>query len=188
MITTITKRKEPVIIGPPKVGKSTVSKKLANLLKCKYVSIDQNIDRIRETHFFDKTLENHLYHSKGIDSVLNYWKTFEIKALEVLFANNRDCIFDLGGGHTFFEDPVYKSRFLRILSSFENVILLLPSNNAQESLNHLTPKFKSIDEIYSLQILINNYFNEALTAKIVYNKNQTPEQTIDSIMFFLQIK
>lgn len=116
------------IIGPRSVGKSTISKQLANKLKCKYVSSDDEMDK--------KCTD-----VGGIKGILKE------KNRDLLFARAREIfddvfssnniVFDLAGGTLSTTDSKGEVMDFTIVKQKSLIIGLIPFENKQQSVDLL---------------------------------------------------
>jgi len=101
-----------ILIGPPTVGKSTVTEEISKKLGIEYVKLDK--------------LQEDFGHGDG--------KEFELVKLvtsEDFEKYETPSILDFGGGH------VYNDGVKELLEEYPNVILLMPSLNDQKSKDFL---------------------------------------------------
>jgi hypothetical protein len=97
-----------ILIGPPTVGKSTVSEELANQLRIEYVKLDKMQEKFGD--------------GKG--------KEFELvkHVLSPDFKKyNTPSIIDFGGGHS------HNQGVKELLNNYPNVFLLMPSQDSDKS-------------------------------------------------------
>jgi hypothetical protein len=178
-----TMRHEIVLIGPIGAGKSTIGALLAQHLGLPQVSMDDlRVDYYREIGY-DEAFAKQLRATEGFAALVAYWKPFEAHAVERLLSDHRDCVFDMGAGHTVYEDPVLFERVRLALAPFRNVVLLLPSGNVEQSLDLM----EGYDPVLVRDREINRHFMEhpsnGLLAKyMIYWRGLTPEQTRDEVL------
>ncbi|MEE3264289.1 MAG: shikimate kinase [Candidatus Latescibacterota bacterium] len=173
-----------VLIGPIGVGKSTQGRLLSQALSLPQCSMDQyRWDYYREIGYdeeFDQRLGAHV----GFWGRYLYWKEFECHAVERLLSEQRDCVIDLGGGHSVYEIDTHFSRVRSALEPYRNVVLLLPSSDLDESvqiLNERQGKSQS-DEMDINEHFTRHHSNFDLAKFTVYTKDKTPEETRDEIL------
>src|SRR5690606_32472802 len=123
-------------------------------------------------------------------SVYPYWKPFEAHAVERILSEHHNCVIDLGAGHSVYEDENLFKRVQTALSTYPNVILLLPSPDLDESVSILNEREEFLRE---MKPNINEHFikhpsNHKLAKYIVYTKEKTPEETCDEILEFVTPK
>jgi hypothetical protein len=92
-------------------------------------------------------------------------------------------VFDMGAGHTVYEDPALFERVRLALAPFRNVVLLLPSENVEQSLELM----EGYDPVLARDRAINRHFiehpsNGLLARYTVYWHGLTPEQTRDEVL------
>jgi shikimate kinase len=176
-------RQEIVLIGPIGAGKSTIGALLAEHLGLPQVSMDDlRVAYYREIGY-DEAFAGQLRATEGFPALVAYWKPFEARAVERLLADHRDCVFDMGAGHTVYEDPALFERVRLALAPFRNVVLLLPSENVEQSLELM----EGYDPVLARDRAINRHFiehpsNGLLARYTVYWHGLTPEQTRDEVL------
>jgi shikimate kinase len=174
---------EVILIGPIGAGKSTIADLLARKLNLPQVSMDDvRFDYYQEIGY-DADFANRKRAGEGLWGVLPYWKPFEAYAVERLLASHRNCVIDFGAGHSVYEDEVLFARVQNALSSYQNVCLLLPSLDPDESITILNEREPWLRETSPN---INEHFvkhpsNYALAKFIIYTKGKTPDETCDEI-------
>ncbi|MCI0709215.1 MAG: shikimate kinase [Chloroflexi bacterium] len=177
-------KREIILIGPMNAGKSVLGKLLAEKLSIPQVSMDDVRWDYYDEIGYDRQEELKIREKEGLDGVLRYWKPFEVHAVERLLAEHENCVFDFGAGHTVFEDEELFARVQKALAPYENVILLIPSADHDESIRIL----KERDfEGPAFALDFNEHFvrhpsNERLAKHIVYTKDKTPEESCEDIL------
>lgn len=176
-------RKEIILIGPIGAGKSTVGGLLSESLGIPQVSMDDVRFEYYKEIGYDTDYAATLRQEKGLPALIAYWKPFEVHAVERLLADHRDCVFDLGAGHTVYEDSGLFERVSRALSPFRNVILLLPDPDVELSLDIM----ERFDPVLQRDREINRHFlihpsNSLLARHTIYWRGYTAEQTRDAVL------
>lgn len=117
-----------------------------------------------------------------------YLRRFCITALERHLTENRNCVIDLGAGHSVFWSKSSFSQVQLALTSYPNVVLLLPSADLDESSFILRERAKDIpvfhDE-YNFDMnehFLRHHSNFDLAKIIVYTKGKSSEQSRDEIL------
>jgi hypothetical protein len=120
------------------------------------------------------------------------WK--DLFALERLLSEHRDCVFDLGAGHSVYDCPNLYRRAQRLLQPFQNVVLLMPSPDPDTSIRVLrerTVRLKGWDCTYEgfdfHSHFVRHEHNRALAKLFVYTGCQTPDETCDEILATLRL-
>jgi broad-specificity NMP kinase len=175
-----------ILIGPMKVGKSTVARLLAARLGLPRHPLDKNRWKYYREVGFDEEHMRSLAESGSLDAALNYCKPFEVHAVERHLAEIQNCVADFGAGYSVQDDPILHERVHRALSPHPHVVLLLPSPDSDESVVYLNDR---VDE--NLRALNEHYIrspaNESLAKAVVYTFAKTPEETCADILQTLRI-
>jgi shikimate kinase len=183
------KRSAILLIGPIGAGKSTIAALLSQRLQLPRYSLDDlRFEYYKEIGYSEETAAR-IQEREGFYGLYQYWKPFEIHALErVLSDHPTNCVIDLGAGHSVYEDDAYFLRAQQALAPFRHVILLLPSPDKADSLRILkerTGGLVSRGFDFDAHFLY-HHSNYDLATGIVYTKGKTPEETCHLV--FLQMK
>lgn len=163
--------KSIILIGPMGSGKSTISYRLQEKLNMSHISLD-NKDKLS------------IYYKK--EREFNNFKDFEFYLTSSVLTNLQEpTIIDFGAGHSIYENKAMFLEIKNLISRFENVILLMPSKDKEESLVILN-KRKGIEED-SHKYRDNKHFvnmpcNYELATLTIYTKDKTPNQIVDEII------
>lgn len=191
MTTTI------ILIGPMSAGKSTIAELLAQKLGVDRVELDGLRWDYYEEIGYDKAEAARIAESEeGMVGLLRYWKPFEAHAVERVLAEHSNCVIDFGAGHSVYEDEALFGRVQAALAPFDNVVLLLPSPDLDESTAILNARFVQLLEEEGVPVnenvlRVNEHFvkhpsNRRLATIVVYTKDRTPQETCDEIVAKIQ--
>lgn len=94
------------------------------------------------------------------------------------------CVIDFGAGHSVYEDDEQFARVQRVLAPYNNIILLLPSPDWEESLQILNERVGSLifNNFDLNQHFLQHHANYDLAKFIIYSKGKTPEETCEEII------
>jgi broad-specificity NMP kinase len=175
-----------ILIGPMKVGKSTVARLLAERLGLQRHALDKNRWAYYAEIGFDEAHARHLADSDSVEAALKYCKPFEAHAVERHLAESRDCVVDFGAGYSVQEDPVLYERVKRALAPHPYVVLLLPCPDVEEAIaclnERVSEELRALNEHY-----IKHPANRALATAVVYTRGKTPEETCEDVVRILGI-
>ena len=173
-----------ILIGPIGVGKSTLGNLLADALDIPQCPMDQyRWDYYKEIGY-DEEFARKLSEKIGFWALYMYWKEFECYAVERLLSEHSNCVIDFGAGHSVYEIGTHFSRVEKALQPYENVVLLLPSPDPDESVRILNERQgkKQPDEMDINEHFIRHHSNRDLAKIVVYTDGKTPEETRDEIL------
>ncbi len=122
-----------ILIGPVAVGKSTVAPLLAERLQVPHVAMDRIAHVYYEESEFGEAAFEKIPQEHGFLAAYRRWWPSVAYATERVLADYRDCVIDLGAGHSHYEDPALFARIQRAFAPYQNVVLLLPSPDLDES-------------------------------------------------------
>ena len=127
-----------ILIGPIGAGKSTIAILLAERLGLPRCGMDDlRWPYMREVGYDEEVRKQIRRQDKHDRNVFAYWKQFEPHMVERLLAENRNCVIDFGACQSVYENEADFARVQIALSEYQNVILLLPCEDFDESLRIL---------------------------------------------------
>lgn len=91
-------RSEIILIGPVGVGKTTVSKLLAEKLSIPKVSMDDVLFNYFREVGFDENHWKLISEKLGRPAAYRYLKVFGSYGVKRILEDHHDCVFDFGGG------------------------------------------------------------------------------------------
>jgi shikimate kinase len=179
---------EIVLIGPRGSGKSTIAALLAKKLGLPRRSIDEVRWKYYDEIGYDIDTARYKHNQEGFWGLYRYWKPFEAHAVKRLLEDFRDCVFDLGGGNSVYEDDGLFEQVRELLAPYSHVILLLPSPDLNESIQILNARNEHDTESQREvnQHFVRHHSNYDLAKLIVYTKDRTPEETCEEIIKWLR--
>jgi hypothetical protein len=182
-----------ILIGPLGAGKTTVGYLLAEKLGLPLCSVDNVRQSYYEQIGYDQSLALRIAASdQGVGGVLRYSKPFEAQLVKMVLADYQHSIIDFGASNSVYDDKDLLTQVENALLPYQNVILLLPSPDMDESVEILKYRLMRMltevgkeftDELFEL----NNYFtrhpaNRQLAKRVIYTKAKTPENICDEII------
>ena len=175
-----------ILIGPICAGKSTV----AEILSDKTGIHQRPMDDLRFDYYkeigFSEEKQNKIRENDGYMAMYEYWKPFEAHAVKRVLEDYPNFIHDFGAGHSVYEDEDLFKEVNDALSNYENIFLLLPSQNEMESINVLNERLKEVTtnkDAYKLnEHFVEHKSNKLLAKHIIYTNGKTPEMVADTII------
>ncbi len=184
-----------ILIGPMGAGKTTI----ASLLAQKLGILHHELDARRWDYYlelgYDEAYATQIRATKGFATLYQYWKPFEIHAVERILAEYPDGVISFGAGHSVYEDEALFTRAQRALAPFKHVILLLPSADPDEAAAILKARFFEVGKVEGftpspqtlamIDHFISHPSNRRLAKHVIITDGQSPEQTCDTIIRLL---
>jgi len=152
----------------------------------------RSIDEVRWKYYdevgYDIDVARYKHNQEGFWGLYHYWKPFEAYAVKRLLEDFRDCVFDLGGGNSVYEDDSLFEQVRELLAPYSHVILLLPSPDLDESLQILNSRntYDSDSQREVNEHFLRHHSNYDLAKLIVYTKDKTPEETCEEIVNWIR--
>lgn len=178
-----------ILIGPQTAGKSTVGALLATRLGLPQCSMDEYRWRYYKEIGYSEALAKEKREAEGAWGIIQYWKPFEAYAVECLLMEHTNCVIDFGAGHSVYDDLTLFRRVEQALSSYANVVLLLPSPNLEESIDILAERNRHLpkDICNTNEYFIRHPSNSKLAKYTVYTKSKTPQETCHEVLRLVNI-
>jgi adenylate kinase family enzyme len=174
-----------ILIGPMNTGKSTLGKLLSEKTGLPQFSLDDLRWKYYEEAGFGRDKVDTHIKKHGFLNTLWYWKKYEAYTVERTFEDHTRGVFDFGGGHSVYKDPELFNRVNRCLHRFDNVVLILPSENKKESIEILKNQGHKKREDWMPELIehfVQHPSNSTLAKYTVYTKGKTPEISRDEIL------
>ena len=168
---------EIILIGPFGVGKTTVGRLLAEKLALPQVSLDDLCYGYYQEIGWNAQEAGRIYEQEAGDAFDEYTCSFEPYGVEQVLLRNHDCVIDMGGGQTVSENETRFARVQDALAPYQNVVLLLPSLDPEESVRVLKTR-RSPD---FLEYLVRSPCNYALAKHVIYTEGKSLEQVRDEV-------
>lgn len=174
---------EIILIGPIGSGKTTV----AELLSMRTGLPRRSLDELRWKYYdeigYDRDLARQKRTEEGFWGLYHYWKPFEAYAVGRLLNSFHQCIFDLGGGHSVYEDDKLFYQVHDLMAPYPHVVLLIPSPDKEESIEilHSRNDYDSDGQREVNEHFVRHHSNYDLAKHIVYTKDQEPGQICHEI-------
>lgn len=178
-----------ILIGPVGAGKSTQGKLIAKALDKRLVSLDRIAEDYYRTNGFGESQFQKAENEKGFLAAYRLWWPSLAYAAQQVVMDYSDCVIDFGAGHSHYEDEVLYKGVKKALGGCQNIILLLPSENLDQSVSLLKEKTINqrntdwIREGYDfIEHWVKDECNHDLATITVYTDGKTPEQTCAEIL------
>jgi hypothetical protein len=177
-----------ILIGPLGTGKSHFAKILSELTGMKNYPIDKLKWYYRFKNGYDLNKSTDTLMKGGFPELINYAKNyFGINELQQIL-NEFHGIIDLGASDTFCTDSTEFSKIQNLLSTFDNVFLILPYKEDEKTLallrRRLVERYKFdklkapiLDSYLNLnQLFVKSKNNKLLAKHIIYTDDRCPKE------------
>ena len=172
-----------ILIGPIGVGKTTQAKLLSHRLSLPRCSYDEVKGKCWKEQGLTKGDAEEIEREKGTYAMLSYMNEFKAETVASIVADHPGYVIDFGGGAQTFDEPHQVAKVVDAFEAVNNVFLLLPSPNVEESINAL-PGLK--ENLAINAYLIIHPTNAIYAKKTVFTLGKSSEQVMDEIIENLQ--
>ena len=159
-----------ILIGPSGAGKSTTAEELCKRTNMKRLCLDRIANRARDTGFKKKF--------RNVDE-FNYYMISEV--LRKAKDENLYGIVDFGAGHSVYDDIEIFERVKQLIKPFKNVVLLLPDEDSEKSLDIM--ERRSTGDTRENRKFIESSCNNELATMTIYGNNRQPSEIAEEIIF-----
>lgn len=187
-------KKVIILIGPIRTGKSTIAKLLSEKLNYPRFRMDILKHEYYKEIGYNETYGAEIQKKEGFIALYRYLRPFDVYAVKRALQDCSFGIIDFGGGLSVYENNTLLDLVEQELKAYENVILLLPSQDKQESIDLLNKRMREKeyreyfkddginDRMYLNKLFIEHTSNLKLAKHIFYTKDKSPEQTANEII------
>jgi len=183
-----TKASDIILIGAMGVGKTTIGKLLASKLDLPQVSMDKLRWEYYQEKDWSEEQQNSIGDKEGFSGVYQYWKQYDVHAVERLLEDHKNCVIDFGAGHSIYENSSDFVRVSELMAPYENVVLLLPSPDLDESISILRDRrATTIDGVEITEFLVTHPSSRELADFTVFTEHQSPSDIMDEILTKVEV-
>jgi shikimate kinase len=183
-------RNEIILIGPMLAGKTTTAHIISKYSKIPVVHVDQIKWFYFEKYGLSKAHSEELLKTNGLQSMIDFYKSYEALVIENILHDHTNCIFDFGAGFTVYEDLKLNNKINSILNEYKNIFLILPTSNENNNMRILNYRLKNrikndpfiLDHFKQLYTM-NKYFlkhenNRSLANFVIFTDNVNEKDII----------
>jgi len=168
-------------MGPISVGKSSVSRELANRTGKKLVVMDDERKKIYNQIGFSLEKCEEKYKTYGIMGWYQYQKPFELYSVKTILNENNDAIIDFGGGQSVYDNEEQVREFINIMKPQKYSFLLMPYDDPDESLRLLSERTEKDDVILN-RVFVNSKTSKQAAKYTIYTGTKTVNEIADEIL------
>jgi len=136
-------RKDIILMGPAGAGKTTIAKRIEHILDWPRLSLDElqkkYLEELEESTNVIQFVADEPFTSPRLQ-IYHYYVLERV--FQDLQKDSEPHIVEFGYGHSLYEDEHYIHRLAETLSPYPNSFLLIPSADAQESVEHLSENIR----------------------------------------------
>lgn len=170
-----------VLIGPNHRSKSAIGALLAEQLGLPFRALGRA--KSYEQHGFDNAVMERLWREQGFEASYLYTKPFEVADLEHNLRDQPVAVLELDETQSVYEDPALFARVQSALQPYQQIVLLVPSLDPEESARIIELQQQVlVDGVEIVEHFVKHHSNHDLARFTVYSKDRTPQQTCDEIL------
>jgi hypothetical protein len=173
-----------LLIGPINAGKTTVATLLSEKLSLPVHSLDAMVNSYATPLGYDAEKYEDMK-QRDVRTAYEYRRSFYDEIVTRFLRDHSEGILDFGAGYPVVSDPLKQQRIKEALRPYRNVILLMPSEDVERSLEILRTR----NPIVPGETDYNNFYFEngnrmfwEIAKHIVYTDGKTPEETCEEIL------
>lgn len=172
-----------ILMGPEGTGKTTIGKILSHHFRIDQYTLDRHRDELYSEMGYDSAYAAKVFEEDGTWALYAYWKPFEAFAVKKVLRELDNCVIDFGAGHSVFEEESILDEIEQAMEPFKNVVLLLPSEDVEESLDILSARRGYDDETRALnRHFLEHPSNRRLAKHVVLTKDKTEDSVANEVI------
>lgn len=178
-----------LLLGPLRTGKTSLARLVANSLKAPHISHDDVRQKYYSEVGYDARLARQIRAKEGFIAMMLYWMLFDLHSVKRILEEYPNAVIDFGAGVGPYENRQQFQQLQEMFAPIENVFLILPSADPDETLRIL--RQRDDHPPMDLHFDINAHFighpgYQLLAKQTIYNAGQTPEQSCEAILKLLR--
>lgn len=171
-----------ILIGPERVGKSTIGKLLAAKLALPFTDLHETASQYFEEAGYSWETANQAWYDGGFHGFVNYLAPIETHALERVLQTQSTGVFELKATQIGVEDNNLLARIQQALQPYRHVVLLLPSPDVEESILLLDERgIVWFDGLELNEHFVRHHSNHDLAKICHYSQGKTPQESCSEI-------
>lgn len=170
-----------ILTGPVGVGKTTVGRLAAELLKKPFIDLDEQRERLYAQTDYSEAKAEVQYALHGIEGWYRYQKPYELYSVERILQEHDGAVIAFGAGQSVYETGEQRRTFRALVAPVRHTFLLLPYPGLAESLGFLSQRVENRNERKLNRILLPQLLEQAFAAHTVFTAEHTAQQVADEI-------
>lgn len=172
-----------ILIGPERVGKSTVGQLLATRLRLPFIDDSQRAAPYYAELGHSQEAVDQAWNEGELAGYLRYQGPFETHAVERIFQEQPQGVFELKATQVAFLDHDLFARVQQALQPYSPIVLLLPSPDVETSVCQLDERGYVLYEGVELtEHFVRHHSNHDLAKIRHYTKNKTPAESCAELL------
>lgn len=171
-----------VLMGPIKVGKTSVAKEIAKRLDREFIDLDDQRERFYDETSYSGEKAEAQFMKHGIMGWYRYQKPYELYSVKRILEENQNAVIAFGGGQSVYEDKKRMGEFIRLMEPVTNSFLLMPYQDTKASLELLSKRTKAEEELKMNELFVCAKSSRLAAKHILYVEKNTINQISDKVI------
>lgn len=175
-----------ILIGPERAGKSTVGRLLAERLGQPFTDVGQRAAPYYAELQHSQEAVDQAWNEGELEGYLRYQAPFEVHAVERIFQEQPQGVFELKATQVAFTDNQLFARVQQALLPYRPIVLLLPSPDVDASVRQLDERGYVLYEGVELtEHFVRHHSNHDLAKIRLYTQGKTPQESCAELLTLL---
>lgn len=172
-----------ILIGPERVGKSTVGRLLAEQLRLPFIDGNKQAAPYYAELGHSQDAVDQAWNEGELEGYLRYQGPFEAHAVERLLQAEPQGVVELKATQIAFPDPQLGARVQQALQPYHPIVLLLPAPDVETSIQVLNERgYVFYEGVELTEHFVRHHSNHDLAKIRHYTKGKTPEESCAELL------
>jgi len=172
-----------ILIGPERAGKSTVGRLLAERLGLPFTDVSKSAAPYYAELGHTQEAVDQAWNEGELEGYLHYQGPFEAHAIERIFQEQPQGVFELKATQVAFTDNTLSTRVRQALQPYQPIVLLLPSPDVETSVRVLDARgYVFYEGVELTEHFVRHHSNHDLAKIRLYTKGKTPQESCAELL------
>ena len=175
-----------ILIGPERTGKSTVGRLLAEKLGLPFADVGKSAAPYYAELGHSQEAVDQAWNAGELEGYLHYQAPFEAHAIERIFQEQPQGVFELKATQVAFTDNALFARVQQALQPYRPIVLLLPSPDVDTSVRQLDERgYVFYEGVELTEHFVRHHSNHDLAKIRLYTQGKTPQESCAELLALL---